>query len=293
MSTKHAKSKMFRIAVEGATTDGRAIARAWITQMAKNYNPEIYGARINLEHLRGVIPDSPFKAYGDVLALEAREETGVFSGKLGLYAEIAPNDELVTLNKAGQKIYTSCEIDPSFADTNEAYLVGLAITDSPASLGTSVLSFAAGLAATESPFAHRKQKAENLFSAAIDQVTIELEEATVPAPSLFTRVGELLGLVKTKTAADDTRFTDMTQAVESLATFTNTQAETVAGQVATITAQGEQITELNQSVATLTAAAEKDREEFAALKTLLSNTGDGQAQRPPTTGGNGLVQTDC
>jgi hypothetical protein len=41
--------------------------------MAKNYNPEVYGARLNLEQYRGIIPDSPFKAYGDVIALENRD----------------------------------------------------------------------------------------------------------------------------------------------------------------------------------------------------------------------------
>ena len=45
-----AKSKYFRVATEGATTDGRVISRDWITQMAKNYSPKTYGARINLEH---------------------------------------------------------------------------------------------------------------------------------------------------------------------------------------------------------------------------------------------------
>lgn len=286
MSTKkHAKSKFFRIAVEGATTDGRTIARDWITQMAKNYNPDVYGARINLEHLRGVLPDGPFKAYGDVTALEAREESGAFAGKLGLYAEIIPTDDLVALNKTGQKIYTSCEIDPSFADTKQAYLVGLAITDSPASLGTSVLSFAAGLDAAESPFAGRKQSPTNLFTAA-ELVDLDLEETAPPAVSLFSRVVELLGLVKSKTDTDDTRFADVTQAVESLATFAQ-------GQAATINAQCQQITEMNQSIAALTAAAEKDREEFAALKTQLSNTGDGQPPRPASTGSDGVVKTDC
>jgi hypothetical protein len=261
---------------------GRTIARAWITQMAKNYNPDVYGARINLEHLRGVLPDGPFKAYGDVTALEAREESGAFAGKLGLYAQITPTDDLVALNKAGQKIYTSCEIDPAFADTNEAYLVGLAITDSPASLGTSVLSFAAGLDAAESP-----------FSTAAELVDLELEEAKAPAVSLFSRVAELLGLVKDKGAADENRFADVTKAVETVATFAQGQAETITAQAATIADQGAQITEMNQSIAALTAAAEKDREEFAALKTQLSNTGDGQPARPATTGGDGVVKTDC
>lgn len=179
-AVKHAATKFFRIAVEGATTDGRTIAREWLSQMAKNYNPEIYGARLNLEHYRGIVPDGPFRAYGDVLALETRDETGPLAGKLGLYAQIAPTPELVALTKAKQKIYTSCEIDPAFADTKQAYLIGLAVTDSPASLGTEILSFAAQNPAA-SPFAARKVTPTNLFTVA-DETVIEFEAEAIETP---------------------------------------------------------------------------------------------------------------
>lgn len=85
------KSKKFRVAREGATTDGRKISREWITQMAANYNPKVYGARVNLEHYKGIFPDGPFRAYGDVLALSTEEEKGT----LYLVAEISPTDDLV------------------------------------------------------------------------------------------------------------------------------------------------------------------------------------------------------
>ncbi|MCW3700793.1 GPO family capsid scaffolding protein [Burkholderia cenocepacia] len=68
------KTKFFRVAVEGATVDGREIKREWLTQMAKNYNRELYSARLNIEHLKGWAPLSatnPFGAYGDVIALKA------------------------------------------------------------------------------------------------------------------------------------------------------------------------------------------------------------------------------
>ena len=38
------KSKFYRVAVAGATTDGRIIEASWIQQMAKNYNPNTYTA---------------------------------------------------------------------------------------------------------------------------------------------------------------------------------------------------------------------------------------------------------
>ena len=278
VDTKLAKSKMFRVAVEGATTDGRTIERSWLEQIAANYSATKYGARVNLEHYRGIVPDGPFKAYGDVLAVEVRELDGEFSGKLGLYAQIDPTPELIALTKAKQKIYTSCEIDASFADSKQAYLIGLAVTDSPASLGTEILSFAAQNP-NASPFTGRKVSPTNLFTVAAETV-IEFEETPEPStPSLFARVIELLGIAKEKGAKDDTRFADVTQAVEAIAAHGNDQAATLAA--------------LQETVAELTAAGERDREAFAELRTQLSTTGNGQPLRPAATGANADIKTDC
>jgi len=155
--------KWFRVATQGATTDGRAISRAWIEQMAANFNREKYGARVWLEHMRGMFADGPFKAFGDVTAVKAEEND---AGKLELFAEIDPTEDLVKMTKDRQKIYTSIEVDPKFSDTGEAYLVGLAVTDSPASLGTEMLQFSSR--AKNSPLNARKQRAENLFSEAVE-----------------------------------------------------------------------------------------------------------------------------
>jgi len=278
-ATKLAKSKMFRIAVEGATTDGRTIERAWLEQIAANYSPTKYGARVNLEHYRGIVPDGPFKAYGDVLAVETRELDGEFAGKLGLYAQIRPTPELVAMTGAMQKIYTSCEIDPSFADTKQAYLVGLAVTDNPASLGTEILSFAAQNPAA-SPFAGRKVSPTNLFTAGAETL-IEFEEATQPAalPALLSRVKELLTGAKKKQAADDTRFADVAQACEALATHGNEQA----GQIEALTKQ----------LAELADARKADREAFDALHVQLSTTESGQPRPASTGSAGGNVMTDC
>lgn len=158
-TTLTAKPKAFCVATEGATCDGRKIERAWIEEMAATYSQKVYGARVNLEHLRGVLPGPPFGAYGDVTALEARKVDG---DKLALFATIDPTSDLVVLTKARQKVYTSIEIDPNFANTGKAYLVGLAITDSPASLGCEMLNFAAGAAIN--PLAGRKTSPGTYFS---------------------------------------------------------------------------------------------------------------------------------
>ncbi len=86
------KAKRFRIGVEGATTDGRTIERAWLEQMAASYNPQVYTALINLEHIKGYTPDSPFRRFGTVDKLEAEEITdGPLKGKMALYAWITPS----------------------------------------------------------------------------------------------------------------------------------------------------------------------------------------------------------
>ncbi len=50
--SKKFRSKLFRVAVEGATTDGREIQRSWIEDMAATYNRNTYGARLNCEHIK-------------------------------------------------------------------------------------------------------------------------------------------------------------------------------------------------------------------------------------------------
>ncbi|QEW33233.1 capsid protein [Erwinia billingiae] len=207
------KAKRFRIGVEGATTDGREITREWLVQMAAAYNPELYTATINLEHIKSYSPDSTFNRYGKVTALAAEEiKDGPLAGKMALYADIEPTDGLVALVKLGQKLFTSMEISPKFADTGKAYLIGLAATDDPASLGTEILSFSA--TATRNPLANRKQSPENLFSAA-EEAVIELTEAQDDKPSLFTRV---TALFSKKEQSDDARFSDVYKAVELVAT---------------------------------------------------------------------------
>ena len=165
------KSKWFRVATEGATTDGREITRVEIEQMAQNYSPAKYAARIWLEHYRGTVPGGPFDALGDVLAIEVRD---VEDGKKALFAQIEPLPTLIEMNKKGQKLYSSIEIHPSFPTTGGAYLYGLGVTDSPASLGTEVLKFAAG--AKDNPFAARKGDKAVMFSAG-QEFSLELEEA--------------------------------------------------------------------------------------------------------------------
>ncbi|QOV92607.1 GPO family capsid scaffolding protein [Novosphingobium sp. ES2-1] len=174
-----AKTRFFRVAVEGATTDGRTIERQWLADAAATYNRETYAARVNMEHIRGITADKPFKSYGDVLSLKTEDVEIELGGKkekkLALFAELDVTDELLAINKDRQKLYTSIEISPNFANSGKAYLVGLAVTDSPASLGTEMLQFAASQG-DKNPLLARKQDPANLFTAAIE-ADLQIEEA--------------------------------------------------------------------------------------------------------------------
>lgn len=129
------KEKRFRVAREGQLVDGRELTAQYIQEMADTYNPENYAGRINIEHLSGWSPEPPFNAYGDILSAEAVKENNL----LCLYCTISALPNLIQLNKDGQKLYPSIEFYANFAGTGKAYLVGLGLTDNPASLGTEPL----------------------------------------------------------------------------------------------------------------------------------------------------------
>ncbi|MFC0351808.1 GPO family capsid scaffolding protein [Undibacterium danionis] len=278
MSTtaKKYKSKMFRVAVEGATTDGRKIERSWIQQMAKNFDPQKYGARIWLEHIRGVLPESSFRAYGDVIAVKAEEVNIGGTKKLALFAQIEPTDDLIAMTKAKQKIYTSVEINEKFADTNEAYLVGLGVTDSPASLGTEVLSFASQQP-NSNPFSARKQDANNLFSEAVE-IQLEFEEVTTEDNKFMSKVKDLIKTFSTKSATDDQRFNDVQDAMESL-------LEHVVEQDKKFKSQSDLVKQLQSDLKTVT-------DKFTEFKSALEKQPGNDSNRPPSDGGSGGTQTE-
>ncbi|OTN41833.1 MULTISPECIES: GPO family capsid scaffolding protein [Acinetobacter calcoaceticus/baumannii complex] len=218
---KKFKSKWFRVAVAGDTTDGREIQSEWIIQMAQTYNLNTYGARINLEHIKGVSPDGIFGAYGDVIALKSEKVTINGEQKDALFAQIQPNENLIALNQKNQKIYTSIEVDENFAKTGQAYLVGLAVTDSPASLGTEMLSFAAG--ATENPLKAKKLRPENLFSAA-QETKLEFEEVKESfASDLVNKVKNLFKNQEQQQQQTQENFSQNEQAILEIAQQTANQ----------------------------------------------------------------------
>ncbi|EMO5615868.1 GPO family capsid scaffolding protein [Klebsiella pneumoniae] len=270
------KAKRFRIGVEGATTDGRTIERAWLEQMAASYNPQVYTALINLEHIKGYTPDSPFRRFGTVDKLEAEEITdGPLKGKMALYAWITPSDDLVAYTRKLQKLFTSMEVNTSFADTGKAYLIGLAATDDPASLGTEMLQFSAS--AKSNPLAGRKQNPENLFTAA-EETLIEWEEVQGEKTSLFARV---TAMFTKKEQTDDARFSDVHRAVELVATEQQSLSERTDQ---SLSAQDKRIAELET-------ALQKQQTDFSALKQKLSQEDSRKDYRQRAPGGEAPAGT--
>lgn len=283
------KAKRFRIGVEGATTDGREISREWLVQMAAAYNPAVYTATINLEHIKSYSPDSTFNRYGTVNALGTEEITdGPLAGKLALYADILPTDSLVELVKQGQKLFTSMEVSTKFADTGKAYLVGLAATDDPASLGTEMLAFSAS--AQHNPLANRKQHPENLFTAATETV-IELEEVeeVEEKPALFARI---TALFSKKQLSDDARFSDVHQAVELIATE---QQDYGTRTDKALNDQAERLSKLETELATQLADLKEQKGDFAELKQQLGREDSRTDFRQRAPGGSSASEnlTDC
>ena len=247
------------VATEGTTADGRKISAEHLQQMAKNYDPAKYGARIWLEHIRGLMPDGAFNALGDVTALKTEKNA---EGKTILLAAIEPTAELVKINQQKQKVYSSVEIDPNFADSGEAYLVGLAVTDSPSSLGTSRLMFSAA-----------QKDATHLFSAYAETSLADQDEEK---PSILDRVKAMFSKSEDADKNLGQRIDTAEQAIETVAT---------------------QFADSEKALAADLAALKKD---FADLKKQLDNTPAPSAGEPqqfaaprPTATGAATPQTDC
>lgn len=122
------------LATAGATADGRDIKEQWLIDIAETYDREKYTAVINADHERW------YGNFGHVHEVRLGKSK---DGNTTLEGRLAPNFRLVEMNRNGQRLFMSIEVNPNFAGSGKAYLGGLAVTDTPASLGTSMLKFSA------------------------------------------------------------------------------------------------------------------------------------------------------
>ncbi|EPU1028111.1 TPA: GPO family capsid scaffolding protein [Klebsiella pneumoniae] len=261
--------KKFRVAVSGNTVDGREIQPQHLRDAAANYSQEVYGARVNIEHYLSMFPGSDFGAMGDVVALSTEDITdGPLAGRTALYAEIEPSDRMVQMTDKGQKVYSSIELHPQFALNGKAYVVGLAMTDTPASLGTDRLKFAAQQRASVMAF-NNQQGEVPMFTEALEAEVIELAaQRSDEGKQWFNRVMGILGKGQ---KTDDQRFGQVHQAVEAVA---QSQVDL-----------GEQFSAAEQERQQDKAAIQKLTTDLAALHRQLEGTDGNFSQRQPANGG--------
>lgn len=268
--------KKFRVAVSGNTVDGREIQPQHLRDAAANYSPEVYGARVNIEHYLSMFPGSDFGAMGDVVALSTEDITdGPLAGRTALYAEIEPSDRMVQMTNKGQKVYSSIELHPQFALNGKAYLVGLAMTDTPASLGTDRLKFTAQQRASAMAFNNQQGEAPMFTEALVAEVIELAAQRSDEGKQWFNRVMGILGKGQ---KTDDQRFGQVHQAVEAVA---QSQVDL-----------GEQFSTAEQERKQDKAAIQKLTTDLAALRQQLEGTDGNFSQRPAAGGGDNAQLAD-
>lgn len=276
--------KKFTVAVEGKTIDGRELTKAQLTSAAKNYDPKTRMARVNVSHIMGFSPEPPFNAYGDVLSLETKTIELNISGKkesrLALVAEIEPNQQLLEINKKGQKLYTSIELWGNFqGKADDWYMGGLAVTDDPASFGTDRLEFSAF------PTAPLKSEAQ--------EIKFEDAEAAKTndngAISAFTAMVDILKSAFQKEDPKNPN-AETNKSEFDLDAFAQTFSSTMekfSSSVAT------SMTALEAKIETVSAENKKTSEDLATLTTKLeSQTSGTYTPRPAGTGGD-IIRATC
>ncbi|HEY9092025.1 GPO family capsid scaffolding protein [Parasphingorhabdus sp.] len=280
------KTKKFLLATAGSTVDGRNIDDKMIAEMAKSYDPKTYGARLNIEHIRGLGTEGPFRAYGDVLELSTETVDVNFNGtnekRLGLFGTFDVDESAKALNEAGQKVYPSIEIEPNFAGKGFAYMMGCALTDSPAAIGTERLQFNRALPSAIAVTAK---------DSGIDAAALEFAEET----KADEQVGGFFAMLTEKlkginlTAAPATPPVQKTEeksedaAGQAFAAMTTVLGDITKQMDAKFSAQSQALTHC------LTALDTK----FTALETKLETTEAPNQHSRSLSNGTSQVKTDC
>lgn len=261
------------MAVSGSTVDGREISPVHLREAAENFNPDVYAARVNVEHYLSPCPSSEFSAMGDVTALSTEDITeGPLAGRTALYAEIEPTERMKQLVADGKKIYSSIELHPQFSVNRRAYLVGLAMTDTPASLGTERLKFTAQQRQAVMTFNSIQGEAP-LISEAIESEIIEMaEQRQEEGTQWFNRV---MGIIGRGRKADDASFSRIQEAVEGVAT---SQADIIDRFNVLETRHQQDRQKITSLTTELTALKEN-----CARRTAIRRTASPQRAQPPTS----------
>lgn len=275
------QSQLFRVFVEGETiSDGRKITADMIDDCVATFDPKTYTPRINIEHIAGYSPEPPFNGYGDVIAVEARDDEFTIAGETktlrALYAQVDANDQLVKLAQADQKPFPSVELTPSYAGSGKVGLVGLAFTDTPASIGTERLKFSSRAPGT-------------IFAHGAEAVAIEFEAAPADPAKVDNAIAGFFSALTAKFKAPDAdkpKEEPKPKAANDnfdVAAFTSELQAAVSGSIAA-------------ALEPVAAAQSAMQGEFATLKAkLASSEVPNGFSRAPHAGGavDAKFATDC
>ncbi|MCC8365000.1 GPO family capsid scaffolding protein [Xenorhabdus sp. PB61.4] len=269
------KTIKLTVCTEGMTLNEFAVSREQIQQMAESYNPRLYAARLNLEHIKSPYPDSTFRQFALVQSARAYEiKDGPLQGKLALEATVELDEEkdapLIKLNQSGQKIFSSIEFYSRFPQTQSAYLTGIALTDTPAAVGTELIRLSVqerGLPSSD----------DRYLSASLETM-VELLAATEPNPTEDKSIGEkfvlsvkkALGIYREHNHADISTLREMVQlTAEKCGEALN---------------QGQKVSALETLCASQTAQLAQLTTELNTLKSQLSQQDNSSVHRPGASG---------
>ncbi len=266
------KTDFICVLTSGHTVDGREVKPETLTEMAESYDPTVYNARINIEH------NQYGSKLGSVLALKVEDH----GEQKKLFAQLKPNDYLLYMIQAGQKLHTSCEIVSDFAKSGKAYLTGLAVTDSPASLGTTEMHLSANGSQAQTfssseQIEHKKPNLlQNLFS--------NKEEDDMSDKATL----ELLAQIQAGQGETVVALTAMTEAVTKLSVKPEVAEPATKEEPA---AEAEAVTALTAQVTELATALAATQKTLTDLTDKLSKQTD-EERRDQATGDDGSNSED-
>lgn len=280
-------SKFFRIGTSGATVDGRNISASDINDMAETYDQDEYTAVLNYEHF------SFYSGWGKVIALKAETDK---KNRRVLLAQIEPTARLLEINQSKQKLFTSMEIAKNFAKSGKAYLVGLAITDRPASLGVEALHFS-----TQKDTNQDDRFDEKLFTKNIKMETFKMKDDKTPSKdndNSNAKDKENLSAEDDNSQGKDTSWLDKFNALFSpqkkQADDDFSDLQTASLQLAQKYSDLSELVEKFQPITEdLSRQILEQGEEIKKLTAALENTPEGGGEERPAATGENENETDC
>lgn len=261
---------------EGMTLNGFPVEREHIEQMAQDYDLNLYCGRVNLDHIKSLFPDTQFRSYSLITAVNTVELTeGELAGKLGLEVTIDVDDLkdefIVNLNKTGQKIFSSIEYYPSFPQTKRAYLTGLALTDYPAAVGSRPIELSAisrGLPTQGNLYTASLETSCNLLEQQQADHKVDKEAGN----KFLSTVKNWLGLERNHNSGESA---NLREAIELTAQHCGSL----------LTEQGE----LKQQLTTAKQELSEVKTELSELKSQLSREDGSGEKRPQISGGSSTL----